>query len=59
MQGALRSAVEGGGGAGGLSPPSLQFQGGLSPPPTFYKQYIPQLKGLFYKGYISKYKGIL
>ena len=41
-------AVEEGGGAGGMSPP-LQFQGGLSPPSTFYKQYIPQLKGLFQK----------
>ena len=40
---AFRAVEEGG--AGGLSPP-LQFQGGLSTPSTFYKQYIPQLKGL-------------
>ena len=36
------------GGRRGAEPP-LQFQGGLSPPSTFYKQYIPQLKGLFQK----------
>ena len=40
-------AVEEGGGCKGAEPPLCNFKGGWAPPSTFYKQYIPQLKGLF------------